>query len=169
LEKIGLADGKSRIFWFLLIFSGTYFVPLFLFLPETCRNIVGDGSVPPPKSSWNLSDHIRFRNRAKNGIPIDKAKVQALRKNYKITFPNPLSTLRILTELELVLLLFGNGVAMACFYAVSTGAAGAFQGNFGFNELQISLMFVCISSQHFSFRFRRFWTCRQRESERLFG
>lgn len=37
---------------------------------------------------------------------------------------------------------------MACFYAVSTGAAGAFQGNYGFNELQISLMFVRLYIQY---------------------
>lgn len=137
------ADDETRIFWFLLILSGAYFIPLWLFLPETCRKIVDDGSIPPPKSSWNISDQIRFRNRAKKGIPVDEAKLQAARKNYKITFPNPISTLLILADLELVLLLFGNGVAMACFYAVSTGAAGAFNGNYGFNELQISLMFVC--------------------------
>ena len=80
--------------------------------------------------------------------------MKALRKNYKITFPNPISTLLILTEVEIFLLLFGNGVAMACFYAVSTGAAEAFRGNYGFNELQISLMFVCHSSQHFSLLLR---------------
>lgn len=135
----------NRIFWFLLIFSAVYFVPLLLFLPETCRNIVGDGSVPPPASSWNLSDQIRFRNRAKKDIPIDEAKMQALRKNHKITFPNPISTLRILREPEMIFLLFGNSVAMSCFYAVSTGTAQAFKGNYGFDELQISLMFVCLS------------------------
>ncbi|EED18640.1 bicyclomycin resistance protein, putative [Talaromyces stipitatus ATCC 10500] len=143
-EKSG-AD-NSRIFWFLLILSGTCFVPLLLFLPETCRNIIGNGSVPPPKSSWNLSDQIRFRNRAKNGIPVDEAKLEALRKNYRITLPNPISTLLILRELEIVMLLFGNGVAMACFYAVSTGAAGGFRGNYGFNELRISLMFLPIGA-----------------------
>jgi multidrug resistance protein len=40
--------GWHWIFWFLLILSVVAFVFLALFLPETCRNIVGDGSVPPP-------------------------------------------------------------------------------------------------------------------------
>ena len=71
--------------------------------------------------------------------------MQALRKNHKITFPNPISTLRILREPEMIFLLFGNSVAMSCFYAVSTGTAQAFKGNYGFDELQISLMFVCLS------------------------
>ena len=41
-------DLGLRIFWFLLILSIAAFIPLFLFLPETCRKIVGNGSVPPP-------------------------------------------------------------------------------------------------------------------------
>jgi MFS family permease len=40
--------GWHSIFWFLLIFSVFVFVPLALFLPETSRKIVGDGSIPPP-------------------------------------------------------------------------------------------------------------------------
>lgn len=125
-----------------MILSGAFFVPLALFLPETCRNIVGDHSIPPPKTSWNLSDHIRFRNRAKKGIPVDEERLQQLRKNHKIIVPNPLSTLRIFTDLESALLLLAQGLQLACFYAVATGASSAFAGLYGFNDLQISLMFV---------------------------
>ena len=136
----------DRIFWFLLILSAVYFVPLALFLPETCRKIVGDGSIPPPWSSWNVSDYVRFRRRARKGIPIDQEKLRTLRKNYKLGFPNPLKTLVILTELESTLLLFGSGTALACFYAIATGAAGAFSELYGFDAFQISLIFVRVCS-----------------------
>ena len=53
------------IFWFLLILSGAFFVPFFLFFPETSRTVVGDGSIPPPWTSWNLADAIRHKNRVK--------------------------------------------------------------------------------------------------------
>lgn len=39
--------GWRSIFWFLVISSAVMFVFLLLFLPETCRNIVGDGSIRP--------------------------------------------------------------------------------------------------------------------------
>lgn len=56
------------IFWFLLILSGVFFVPFFLFFPETSRKLVGDGSIPPPWTSWNLTDTLRHKNRAKKGL-----------------------------------------------------------------------------------------------------
>ncbi|TGO70952.1 hypothetical protein BELL_0641g00060 [Botrytis elliptica] len=37
------------IFGFLAIFSMAFFIPLLLFMPETYRKIVVDGSIPPPK------------------------------------------------------------------------------------------------------------------------
>ncbi|USW56623.1 Putative major facilitator superfamily, MFS transporter superfamily [Septoria linicola] len=132
------------IFWFLLILSGACFVPLFLFLPETCRNIVGDGSVPPPWSSWNLTDSIRFKHRAKRGIKVDEEKLAELRKNYKLTVPNPMSTLVAMTDLETALILLATGLAMACFYALSTGISDLFSKNYGFDELHVSFMFLPI-------------------------
>lgn len=76
--------------------------------------------------------------------------MKELRNNHKITFPNPISTLRILGEPEMIFLLFGNSVAMSCFYAVSTGTAQAFNRNYGFDELQISLMFVCLHVNNYT-------------------
>ncbi|KAF2487046.1 major facilitator superfamily domain-containing protein [Neohortaea acidophila] len=136
--------GWHSIFWFLLILSSVSFVPLVLFLPETSRALVGDGSVPPPWTSANLTDRIRFRNRERKGIPIDEVKLAALRQNYRITFPNPIGTLRVLADRETALLLGGVGIAFACFYAISTGAAKAFHDVYHFDELYISLVFLPI-------------------------
>ena len=118
------------------------FIPLFLFLPETCRNVVGDGSVPPPWSSWSFSDSIRFRNRARKGIPVDEEKMAKLRENYRISLPNPIGTLVILANFEVALLLLSTGLAFGCFYAISAGASVAFHTLYGFDELKISLMFL---------------------------
>ncbi|PNS14641.1 Quinidine resistance protein 1 [Sphaceloma murrayae] len=45
--------GWRWIFWLLTILSATYFIPLLLLYPETSRNVVGNGSIPP--QSWNVS------------------------------------------------------------------------------------------------------------------
>lgn len=135
-----------RIFWFLLILSSAMFVPLALFLPETCRNIVGDGSVPPPWSSANITDRIRFRNRAMKGIPVNEQKLAQLRQNYRLTIPNPIGTLVVLADFESALILIATGLALACFYAIATGASVAFGSLYGFNSLQISLVFLPIGA-----------------------
>lgn len=45
--------GWRSIFWFLAIFSGVFTVFIVLFLPETLRSIVGNGSVRPT-SAWHV-------------------------------------------------------------------------------------------------------------------
>lgn len=39
--------GWHWIFGLLAIFAVVVFIPMLLFFPETCRKIVGDGSIPP--------------------------------------------------------------------------------------------------------------------------
>lgn len=132
------------IFWFLLILSGVFFVPFFLFLPETSRKLVGDGSIPPPWTSWNLADAIRHKNRAKAGITVDEEKAAELRKNLRISFPNPLSTLVIFGNLEAVFVLLATGMALVCFYAISTGAASVLSDVYHYDEVHIGLVFLSI-------------------------
>ncbi|KAK3614689.1 hypothetical protein LTR56_022202 [Elasticomyces elasticus] len=131
-----------EIFWFLLVLSITFFIPIALFLPETCRNLVGDGSYPPPWTSANITDMIRHRNRARKGIPINEAKAAELRKNHKMVVPNPLGTLVVLADPESALILLATGLGIACFYAISAGASSAFGKLYGFDELYVSLMFL---------------------------
>ncbi|KAK6008363.1 hypothetical protein QM012_000266 [Aureobasidium pullulans] len=130
------------IFWFLLAFGGIFFIPLFLFFPETCRNVVGDGSIPAPKLNWNITDKIRHENREKAGLKVDEKKQEELRKKYRLRFPNPLSTLVVLTDLESALILIASGLTLSCFYAVSTGASTAFRSVYGFDDMQVALMFI---------------------------
>ncbi|KAK0862252.1 hypothetical protein LTR91_021387 [Friedmanniomyces endolithicus] len=134
------------IFWFLLILSVAFFIPIALFLPETCRKIVGDGSFPPPWTSANFTDSIRYRKRARNGIMIDEAKAAELQKNHKLSIPNPIGTLVVLADFESAILLITNGIGIACFYAISTGASQAFHNLYGFDDLYVSLMFLPIGA-----------------------
>ena len=132
------------IFWFLLIFSAVFFILLLLFLPETCRAVVDDGSIPAPKLNSNISDTIRHRNRAVAKLPVNTAKESELRQNYKLSIPNPLSTMVILLDKEAAPALIATGLAFACFYAISTGASESFKSVYAFNQIQIALMFIPI-------------------------
>ncbi|KAK1054119.1 hypothetical protein LTR74_016074 [Friedmanniomyces endolithicus] len=117
-----------------------------LMLTKTCRKIVGDGSFPPPWTSANFTDSIRYRKRARNGITIDEAKAAELRKNHKLSIPNPIGTLVVLADFESAILLITNGIGIACFYAISTGASQAFHNLYGFDDLYVSLMFLPIGA-----------------------
>lgn len=134
------------IFWFLLIFAGIFFVFLFLFLPETCRKVVGDGSVPPPPLNWSVSDYIRHKRRRRDGVRVSEEKIAQLRKNYKFQFPNPLPTLTVVFDKETGLVLLATGLTFACFYAVMTGATTSFQHVYEFNNIQVALMYIPIGA-----------------------
>jgi MFS family permease len=43
--------GWRSIFWFLTIYGGVILLVYVLFIPETCRNVVGNGFLSP--QSWN--------------------------------------------------------------------------------------------------------------------
>jgi MFS family permease len=132
------------IFWFLLILSGAFFVPFFLFFPETSRRVVGDGSIPPPWTSWNLADAIRHKNRAKTGVVVDEEEQAALHAKVRISIPNPLSTLVIFGNFEAALVLIAIGFSFVCFYAICTGAASVFSEVYGYDEIHIGLVFLAI-------------------------
>lgn len=161
---IGQYAGWHFIFWFLFIFSAAVFIPLILFLPETCRKVVDNGSIPPPFFSQNITDLIRHKRRAKAGLTYDEAKLAEIKRKYKFRLPSPMSTVAVLLDLESACILVATGLGLGCFYAIrysfsfpiatkkkltnqscsSTGASKVFSSLYGFNQLKISLMFLPI-------------------------
>ena len=134
--------GWPWIFWFLTISSVVYFIPCFLFLPETCRKVVGDGSIPPPRFNQSLTGIIRERRRIKAGVVVDATQQEAVRKNYQLKFPNPLSTLLIAGDKESGLILFCCGLIVAVLYAITTGIPYLFGKIYGFDELRLGLVYI---------------------------
>lgn len=130
------------LFWFLLILSGVFFLFLFLFLPETCRNVVGDGSIPPPPMMSSVTDYIRHRRRKMRGESATPEEIAEVRKNHAFRFPSPLPTLRVVTDLETGAILLVTGLMYAGFYAVMTGATASFHDVYHFNNIQTALMYL---------------------------
>ena len=116
-----------------------------LFFPEMCRKVVGDGSIPQPKLNKSLTSLWRGRTGEKARIPIDTAQQEACAKVYWVRFSNPLSTLIIVADKKAGLLLFCNGLFVACPTAVPTGVPPQFQEVYGFNELEASRVFLPFS------------------------
>ncbi|KAJ5376267.1 MFS transporter [Penicillium cosmopolitanum] len=133
------------IFWFLLIFSGVFATFLILFLPETCRKVVGDGSIPPPLPSMSVTDYIRHRNRKRRGS-VSTQEIADARKNYAFRFPSPIPTLRVATDLETGAILLTTGLMYAGFYAVMTGATTTFHEVYHYNNIQTALMYIPIGA-----------------------
>ena len=142
--------GWRSIFWFLVIISGLFLVPYVLTVPETGRNVVGNGSIPP--QGWNMSvlDYLRFRKRAqaKGGLSrtatAEKRRLtQAeLAQHHKLRFPNPLNTVYIITEKDVAIVLLYNALIYTAFYDIIASIPQIFQEIYGFNDLQIGLCYI---------------------------
>lgn len=102
--------GWRSIFWFLAIFSGVLLV-LFIFLfPETCRKVVGNGSIPATGVNQSIISYIQQRKLARQ-VPAEGNNGEHARpEKQKVKFPNPLATFRIIAEKESGIILLYNGL-----------------------------------------------------------
>ncbi|KAG1828129.1 major facilitator superfamily domain-containing protein [Suillus variegatus] len=128
-----LADklGWRSIFWFLCIMSAACFALMLIFLPETLRRLVGDGSVIP-SSFYRPLVPIVGKGRVDRDAP----------KPPKPALNNPL---RLFFYLDVLNLLVFNAVLYAVFYAVNTTISTIFANKYPFlNEIDIGLCFLAI-------------------------
>ncbi|KAF2816673.1 MFS general substrate transporter [Mytilinidion resinicola] len=137
--------GWRSIFWFLTIFAAVYAIPLLLFFPETCRKVVGDGSVPPPKINQSITGHLREKSRQRTNTPIDPVQLAYVRENYRLSVPNPLGTLRILADRESALILFTVGFGLMNFYAINVGIPSQYSRLYHFSDLELGFVFLPMS------------------------
>ncbi|KAL5338155.1 major facilitator superfamily domain-containing protein [Aspergillus crustosus] len=123
--------GWRSVFWFLTIFAGAFLVPFILFMPETARAIVGNGSIPPPR--WNLPLVLWFKSRKSPPEDLERPKLR---------FPNPIRTLLIVFQKDISIILLANAILFAGFYDVSASIPSIFSDLYGLDDLQIGLCYI---------------------------
>ena len=142
--------GWRSIFWFCFIFSAVWLIPFILTVPETGRNVVGNGSVPP--IGWNMTvlDYLRQRKELKSQDSLSRSatsderhRAQAeLASHRKLKFPNPLKTIYIIAEKDVALVLIYNSLIYTAFYDVIASMPVMFKQTYGFNDLEIGLCYL---------------------------
>lgn len=141
--------GWRWIFWFLLILGGAFMIPLVIAFPETARQVVGDGSIPP--QGWNMSllNYLEVRKKRKQHQTDNLSRTTSTaslhsqrRPKARVRFPNPLSTLKLLLEKDVAILLLYNALIYTAFYDVMSSVPYLFAQTYRFNDLQIGLSFI---------------------------
>jgi multidrug resistance protein len=144
--------GWRSIFWFLTIAAVVMLIPMLLFFPETCRKIVGDGSIRPHpayRTFWQMIMDWRRKRAArkaagKSGLErvTSTATSGSQRPSFKLVSPNFLGSLIILFEKEVGLLLFYSGIVFGGFYAIATALPAQLEAKYGFNDVIVGLMYL---------------------------
>lgn len=136
--------GWISIFWFLTIFASTVFMLLLLFMPETSRNIVGNGSLPSAK--WN-QPFVNYLRRTSKQQPSDTDGIAVSGRSPQRSSPktslrvriSPWSSLKLFVEKETCLLLLYSGIIYASSYVVVSPMTVQLQGKYGLDTVQVSL------------------------------
>ena len=149
--------GWRSIFWFLAIFAGVMLFIILCFLRETCRAVVGNGSLRP--QSWNkpLILELFYPRSFENPDHETRLVLRTENENHGI-FSKIL--LGILGSLKVVLnkpvnLLVLSSTAIYCgFIAVMVSIPALLQRKYHFNSLQIGLCYLPFAVGGFAAR----WT-----------
>nr|POE62776.1 itaconate transport protein [Quercus suber] len=139
---LGQYLGWHSVFWFLLICTVVIAIPVAIIMPETCRNVVGDGSIP--SSKWNRSYLTRKveRRLINEGNPLDHDRKAELTKARKLRFPNPFETVKIVFTREAGYALGYVGIVCCGFYATAALIPSQFGRVYSFNQIQIALCYL---------------------------
>ncbi|KAK4187745.1 major facilitator superfamily domain-containing protein [Podospora australis] len=137
--------GWRSIFWMLTICAAVNFFMVVVFLPETCRKVVGDGSVLP-KSKWNwtlwqLFRHSRRGERRQQDLGSLEQPTHG-GKGWKFYTAHLFSSFTLLREKELVLLLLIGGTVFTGVYAIGTAMPHQFKTLYDFNDFEIGLLYL---------------------------
>lgn len=143
--------GWRSIFWFLVIFTTCLLVIFGFFFPETCRNVVGNGSIPAKGLSQSILGYLQHRRHVKeSGASMhDDQSVMSLRKKRKFTFPNPLLTLKILGEKESCLILLYSGFFFTGMMVVVASVPQLYANAYHLDELEIGLCYIALGMGSF--------------------
>ncbi|KAL2210605.1 MFS general substrate transporter [Sarocladium strictum] len=137
----GLLDhflGWRAIFWFLTIFSGVMLLVIVIFIPETGRNVVGNGSIPP---QWWNRPLIEYSQLKKPVFTREDA-TQSEKSSRKR--PGLLSSIPIILDKESFLVMFFSGIIYAGYYIIITGLPQQLETTYNYNSIQVGLCYLPI-------------------------
>lgn len=130
---IGYSVGWRWIFWFLAIASGTCLAVMIASLPETARNLVADGSLPPRFSMIPFPWMVNYDRSAEAGTR---------RSSEGLHIPNPMKSLRILARKDNLCLVAGGGIAYMLYCCINASLSSLFIRIYALNQLQAGLIYL---------------------------
>ncbi|KAF2705054.1 MFS general substrate transporter [Pleomassaria siparia CBS 279.74] len=138
--------GWRSIFWFLAIYGGVLLTIFAFFFPETCRNVVGNGSIPARGIHQSVLTYLQQKNLARHSPDLDVNDPVTVVKKPRFIFPNPLKTLKILSEKESCIVLLYNGLFFTGMMVTTASIPDLFKVAYGLNELKIGLCYISMGT-----------------------
>lgn len=147
--------GWRSIFWFLAILVGVIILVVALFLRETCRVVVGNGSVPP--QPWNKPISLALAHRSSPPPRPDYSTVVSLssKKNCRCsTVFGIFDSLKVVLNKPVGVLILCSTVFYCGFMSVMSSIPALLEQKYNFNALEIGLCYIPFAVGGFAAR----WT-----------
>ncbi|KAL4923586.1 major facilitator superfamily domain-containing protein [Aspergillus undulatus] len=141
------AAGWPWTFWFLCIASGSCLLIVILFLPETCRGIVGDesGSVRAyqmplvPGVMRPSQSHIHDQAR---GLEDDAEQILRTAAGAKRRFPNPLRSITLLAHPDNTIIITACGLMYTVYTCIMASLATLFVPIYDLSQWEAGLIYI---------------------------
>lgn len=152
------SGGFAWVFWALVLFGATVFTVVGIALPETARNVVGNGSIEA--TGWNRTWLSMVLSRKRNGCQMDGIRTSeegidcregrdasqlakpTSSKRHKFKMANPVAALRIIFYRDTALVLWMAASPYAVWYCVQASMPTIYKDVYAFNEFQIGLAYL---------------------------
>ncbi|KAL8915767.1 MAG: hypothetical protein Q9172_006678 [Xanthocarpia lactea] len=154
---VALGSGRYQwVFWCLVIYGGSIVAIVGLGLPETARNVVGNGERQARwwgKTWWSMLTVWR-RDRKEVGDVTGWSADKEMKRNREVTqvespsikqsfkIPSPLAAIRIIFWKDTALVLWMAGSPYAIWYCVQASIPPIYRDIYGFNEFHIGLAYL---------------------------
>ncbi|KAH8890607.1 major facilitator superfamily transporter [Thozetella sp. PMI_491] len=133
--------GWRSTFWFLVISAVVYLAIYVPFVPETARNLVGNGSIPPPwLNSCLISVHKRQGDSESHSPALRPKKLPR-----RLPVPNILAAVLIIFEKDVGPLMLFMSLFVMANYAVMVPLQDVIRRRYNFNDLQVGLCYIPFS------------------------
>ncbi|KAK9381437.1 major facilitator superfamily domain-containing protein [Kockiozyma suomiensis] len=130
------ADSWKASFWFLFAIGISLVAVLFVWLPETGRAIVGNGSIRA--SGWNQS--LLQKLERKKHPEVDESEVIAIKKPLRLG--NPLRCVVMILQKDVATVLAGHAFIYVGYYCITVAFSSQLKTVYNLNTLQIGLCFL---------------------------
>jgi MFS family permease len=131
----------SWAFWIMLIFSGTMLVAMVLFLPETARNVVGNGSIQD--RWWNQPLYKMMAMKRREQQADSNATCEHPQPHRNLAFSNPLKSLLIMRFPDTALTLWQIGASYGTWYTLQASIPVLYEAApYSVSESKIGLCYL---------------------------
>ncbi|KAF2423115.1 MFS general substrate transporter [Tothia fuscella] len=134
--------GWRSIFWFLAIFGAVLLFMFVILFPETCRAVVGNGSIPARGVSLSVLGYMAARKQA--NADLESMGPPEPKKKRELSLPNPLSVLAILKDKESAIILIYNGFFFNGQMIIAASLPYMLEQAYGYDELTVGLCFIAL-------------------------